>query len=159
MELVDVLRFLNVLSAGLEAGGQLSVLLVVVPVKRHWPTELSVRVHQPMLHTLPDRYLRPLGFVTGISALLILGLAAIGETELETASIVLTLLGLPAAIGVAVLSEAFNKPTNRIILTWSSEDIPADYARIRDRWDRIHVMRTASGLIAFVCFAAAALIG
>lgn len=154
MEVLDqILRFVNVSTAALMSGGQLLVLMVIVPVKREWTIPLSVRVHQAMLHTLPDRYLLPSGIVSGITAVAILVI----HRDLNALIVVLYLAGLLGSVGVAVTSERFNKPMNRIILGWTEADIPPTYPEMRDRWDRVHAVRTLSGLLALVCYLIAAL--
>jgi hypothetical protein len=151
--LISVLRFVNIVSAGVLGGGQLLVLRVIVPVKREWSTDLSVRVHQAMLHDLPDSYLLPAGAISGVTGALLL-LFQRNRTALGT---LCYLLGLVGSAGVAVTSERFNKPTNRMILGWRPEDIPANYPQIRDRWDRVHAVRTASGMLSFLAYLVAGL--
>jgi uncharacterized membrane protein len=151
---LDVLRFLNVLGAAIMAGGQLFVFMVIIPVKRRWPVNLSVQCHQAMLHTLPDRYLLPAGQASGLCAIALLFL----QHDLSKLPVLLRILGIMGLVGVAITSEAFNKPTNRVILTWSSDQVPADYPRMRDRWDRVHMIRTAFGMLALVSFLAASVL-
>jgi len=152
--MIEALRFINVLGAAIMAGGQLFVLMVVIPIKRQWDERRSVELHQASLHTLPDRYLLPAGVISGLAGLLWLVL----EFGSDRWATWLTLVGLLGIVGTAVTSQRFNKPTNRTILGWSLDAIPPGYAEIRDRWDRVHTIRTASGLLALTAFLLAAVL-
>jgi hypothetical protein len=155
---MKVLMFISILFAAFLAGGQLLVLMVIVPTKREWPTELSVRIHQAMLHTLPDRYLLPSGVISSLAGIAILVLNWVLGWHLSTAAVVFYFVGLLGSVGVVITSQRFNKPTNVRILGWQVQDIPADYPSIRDRWDRIHAIRTACGTTELICFIIASLV-
>lgn len=153
LRIIRLLTFINVWSAGIAAGGQLFVLLVIVPVKRQWPQKNSVELHQAMLHDLADRILLPATIISAVTAGLLLLLNRIYGRAVAP----LYLVGLLGSAGVAITSERFNKPTNRMILTWSSDAVPESYPQIRDRWDRVHTVRTVSGMLSFVAYLRGAL--
>lgn len=143
----------GVLAAAIAAGGQLLVLLVILPVMRRWPVSLSVKTHQAMLDKLPDRYLP---YCTGASlaaAIALLGL----HDHLPATSAGLITAGLVGTLGVLVISVAFTRPASKVIAGWSIETIPAAYSQIRNRWDRMHALRTLFGTAALVCYLTASL--
>ena len=146
------LRFVNVLSAAIVAGGQLTVLLVIVPVLGTFDTRLSVQVHRAMLGHQIDRFMKPLGITSLLSALVIVALGLLEAIRIPAASLALTCVGIAGTIGVIVTSRYFNVPTNRVIAEWSLSDIPEDYDRIRRRWDSVHRARASAGLLAATAY-------
>lgn len=152
MDLIDgLLQFINLFSAALVAGGQVAVLLVIIPVKRAWPTELSVKLHVAMLGHQIDRYMKPSGIISIVAAALLLVL----RHMVPPVSIAFTLVGMVGTLGVIITSRYFNVKTNAMMDTWSLDDIPADYPSIRDRWDRVHTIRASCGVLAFSAYAIA----
>lgn len=155
MPLFDtLLQFANLFSAALVAGGQVAVLLVIVPVKRVWPGELSVKLHVAMLGHQIDRYLKPSGIVALLSAAGIL----IFVRGWPAVSIALTVVGIMGSLGVVITSRYFNVKTNAMMETWSLDAIPAEYPSIRHRWDLVHTIRTSCGVLAFSCHALAVIL-
>src|ERR1043165_3510331 len=109
------LRFVNVLSAALAAGGQLTILLVIVPVLGAFETRLSVQVHVAMLGHQTDRFMKPLGIAALLSALVIVALGLLEAIRIPAASLALTCLGIAGTIGTIVTSRFFNVRTNRMM--------------------------------------------
>jgi len=148
------LRAVNVLGSGLAAGGQLTVLLAIVPVARMWPAERSIDLHRETLTHRPDRFLRPVSAASVACGIL----SQVVERRRSRTSVAWQLAGFGGMLGVLVLSERFEFPTNRMLLDLPSpEAVPDDYPRIRKTWDRIHALRAASGLTAAVCYTLSAL--
>jgi hypothetical protein len=149
-----VFAFGGILAAAIAAGGQFLVLLVILPVMRRWPVSLSVKTHQAMLDTLPDRYL-PL--CTGASLAAAIALLALHD-HLPATSTGLIALGVLGTVGVLVISVAVTRPSSKVIAGWSPETVPEDYRQLRDRWDRMHALRTFLGTAALVCYLTAGLV-
>jgi hypothetical protein len=147
------LRFVNVFLAAIVAGGQLLVLLAIVPVKRQWPQELSLKLHQDMLIVPPDRYLKPSVGAMFATAILILAL----RRDFTEPSGIFTAVGLASTIGVMITAQFWNFATNRVVRTLSLEPVPAEYAKLAQRWDTAHAVRTGFGVAAFVCYLIAGL--
>jgi hypothetical protein len=153
-----VLRSTNVLTASMVAGGQVTVLWVIVPVKRRFETPFAVRLHQAMLGRQIDRFMRPFGISSFVAGGLVLALDASKTFVRTPASLVLMGLGLLGTIGVAITSRGFNVPTNRTIDRWTPETIPSGYQTIRDRWDRIHAIRSFCGVFALTSYLLSAML-
>ena len=148
-----LLHFVNVFAAAIVAGGLVAVLLVIVPVKRAFPPRLSVQIHLAMLGNQIDRYMKPFGIVAGLSGLALLALMP-AYTALR---VVPQLVGLLGSIGVIITSRYYNVPSNRTMTTWDLDALPPGYPEWRDRWDRVHLLRTTSGLAALAGYLANAL--
>jgi hypothetical protein len=141
--LLHALTFVNVFSAALVAGGQICVLLVIVPIKRRWPVRPSVELHLAMLGHQIDRYMKPSGILSGLTALAILALLPVRPPAVVGAMA----LGLLGTLGVVITSRFFNVRANRSMESWNLDALPADYDAFRDRWDRVHAIRTGCGAL------------
>jgi hypothetical protein len=142
--ILQVLHFANIFAAALVAGGLVFVLMVIVPAKRALPPRPSVEVHLAMLCGQPDRYMKPLGIISGLLAIVLVVLLR----EATPVKVAPLLVGLVGSLGVFITSHFFNVQTNRQIESWSLDALPANYPEVRNRWDRVHAIRTAAGLLA-----------
>ena len=59
--------------------------------------------------------------------------------------------------GMLALTFAGNMPVNLAVLRWEEPGDPADWRRLRRRWDRIHTVRIALDISAFVLLVASCL--
>ena len=107
-----------------------------------------------MLGHLTDRYMKPSGTISGLCAFALLALVPAHDAV----SLVLLVVGLVGMLGVVITSRYINVPTNREMATWSLDALPADYEQRRNRWDRVHAVRTGNGLLALAGFLASALV-
>jgi uncharacterized membrane protein len=152
--LIQILRFINISAAAVGAGGLLMVLMVIVPAKRAMDARQSVLIHLAMLCGQPDRFMKPAGITAGLSGVVLLILLR-NHTPAEIA---LLAVGLVGSLGVVSFSHFFNVKTNALIQSWSPETVPPNYPEVRNTWDRIHTVRTAAGLLAFVGYLTSALV-
>lgn len=53
-------------------------------------------------------------------------------------------------IACILISALGNKPIDKTIMTWTPDNLPANWSIFRDRWWLLHIMRTISELIALV---------
>jgi hypothetical protein len=153
-----VLCFVNVFAAAIVAGGQVVVLLVIIPTKRRFATRVSVEVHNAMLGHQIDRFMKPAGIVSMATAVAILVLHLLNVLTLSRASVAAYLVGIVGTTGVIIMSRFFNVPTNRMMEQWSLDAIPENYPMIRDRWDLVHTIRDSFGVLALTGYLAAALL-
>jgi apolipoprotein N-acyltransferase len=135
-------------AAGLVAGGQLFVLIAIVPLRRRWPDAIVIPVHQDLLAITADKWLRPVlgvAFTTGIAALAV-------HHDVDGVSGVSMIVALVACAGVMVMSFRFNFPLNRRVAELERAESGGAYAELGRRWDVAHGARTAFGTIAFAAF-------
>ena len=140
---VTALRFVNLFAAGLLGGGLVMVLLGIIPTLRTFPAQIDHRVHLTFDRNA-DRFMPASGVVAGLTAILLLALDS-DRTALGVAAYV---VGLVGSVAIAVLSELYLRPTNRRFRSLSSDDLPPEYPRQRETWNRVHGVRTALGLLA-----------
>jgi hypothetical protein len=146
----DPVQVANLVLAALMAGGILIVQVAVVPSIHRLPTADGVR-----LHVRVDRYIEySLPAFTVLTAAT--GAAVLARNDgLTGADQRLVMIGIAATLVVAVISHYRNRRLNLRLRSWRSELPPTAYRALRRSWDRWHVVRTATGLAALVCFAVA----
>jgi hypothetical protein len=150
--LLEALRFVNLFSAALVAGGLVMILMVVVPAKRSFPHDFSVKVHLAMLHDAPDVYMKPAGIVSALTGVALLLL----PRGMSWAYVVALVVGLLGTVGVVITSRYFNVRTNLMMSKW--ESVPDNYPEVRQGWDNVHTVRTACGVTAFTGYLLASLL-
>jgi uncharacterized membrane protein len=151
--LIRVIRFVNIFCAGISAGGLVMILMALVPTMNNFEPNMSLQVHNEVDHHV-DRYMRPSTATSGVSAILLLLLYLKLKRKYSAA---FTALGLVGTLGVILTSEFINVPTNKMLQTWSPGQVPADYPQVRAKWDKVHVVRTSSGLLALSSYTLATL--
>lgn len=152
--MLRLLRFVNSLAAGVEAGGQLFVLTSVLPAARSATPVDSARLHRDLLIEGPYRFIIPAHFISMFTAIATLPFLARNGRR---SSIGLTLAGIASLGVITFISIRFEFPINRTVAGWPSDRVSEEYASLRRRWDTIHAFRTALGVTALGCFTLAAL--
>ncbi len=70
----------------------------------------------------------------------------------------LTAVGVACTIVATTTTLLVNVPINsEIINVWSVNDPPADWVRVRDRWNLFHAVRTVLAVVALFCLLVAAI--
>lgn len=57
----------------------------------------------------------------------------------------------------AVVTRFGNQPINAIVMTWTVRAPPANWAQLRDQWWQWHIVRTVTGIAAFLLLVGEAL--
>jgi len=134
---------LATVSTGLLVGVELAVAVVVNPILTALPigSMIDGRSHGARMlgRAMPPWYIG--------STLLI---AAFALTAWGTASAVLALVAVGLLLSTVVLSLAILVPINNRSATWTAEDHPAEWRTLQQRWDRLHGVRVALIVAAFV---------
>lgn len=141
-----IVRGVNVLATGILAGGFVMVLTSLVPARRELPASTAVQLYQ-ITNPRINRYV-PQTAITAAASALVLLVWRRGTTSIST---IFTLLGFLCSIGVGVISVFGHGPINRTIASWSPSAVPAEFPQLRERWDRLHMLRTAVGVLALIC--------
>jgi uncharacterized membrane protein len=151
-EFVDAVWFVNLLCAGITAGGQVAFSLGVLPVVRRLDTSQSLRLHQWFLDHKGEWHLPITHNLTVITAIVIL----VAEHD-DAAPTAFAAVGLALSLVGYVVSLAGNIPLNNRLRRENADSPPDDYPALRRRWDLLQLTRTVTGLLAFGCFIVAAL--
>ena len=152
--ILDVIRVVNLLTAGIVAGGQAFCLVALVRSLPEYAPAMSVFVHQHSMTDRPHHFLRVVAVATVLSAAALVVLLMVDDQALPLA---LTAAALVATVVSGVLSSR-EWPINEEIKAWGAEPKLDRYAVLRRTWDSRHVKRTWLSLAAFVLFAAAVVV-
>jgi hypothetical protein len=150
---VEVLRFINLLLAGIVAGGQVLVLLTTTRVIRGLTPALAIQMHQAILDDHADKHMPPAAFIATLSALIIL----IVHYHLSHTSGIFTALGILCTVGVIGVSLSLVRRSNEQIHGWSEGTATEGALQARQAWDRAQTFRTALGVAALASYIIGAL--
>jgi uncharacterized membrane protein len=150
-KVVKITRYASLLCCGVLAGIAVTVLVPELALRR-LPGPEYVRVRQAEF-----------GFLTwSISAVFVPTLIAVAMLVVQArkahspalrpavAALILLLLSL-------VITAVVNGPINVEQLSWNAQAPPPDWARVRDRWQIAHAVRTVAIVLAFGYLATAIL--
>jgi len=137
-----MVRVAAVASSVLSSGVLFGTVASLSPSKRDFNSSTYVTVQQATI-----RNLRPvMGSLLPTSVLA--NLAVLVTTDRADAragrNAITGLLGPLAAL---LLTARFELPINSQVLAWDPAHPPADWTATRDRWETVHLIRTAAALI------------
>lgn len=92
--------------------------------------------------------------VLGTSALALVAVTAILSRS-DTLAFALGLVALAFFAGDMIITLTKNVPINKRVQGWAVEAPPADWASVRDRWERFHTFRSILVVTGFAFLAAA----
>jgi uncharacterized membrane protein len=147
--MLEVVRFVNVVLAGLLAGNELGTKVAVHPALERLGVPERIRAEQEVTR----RYAAIMPFwmssVVG-SCVLALALARGKPGFLPT------LAGTACFVGMMASTLVGNVPINDRVLELSPETDGEEFAELRERWDRLHTLRVALNVagLAFLCVGA-----
>ena len=92
--------------------------------------------------------------VLGASTLALVAVTAILSRS-DTLAFALGLIALAFFAGDMIITLTKNVPINKRVQRWAVEAPPADWASVRDRWERFHTFRSILAVTGFAFLAAA----
>jgi uncharacterized membrane protein len=136
-----IIRYLNIIMAGLLAGIILGVWLGYNPktlsistyVEQQQSVIKALNTLMPLLGLLTTILTLTSGFLQKNNKVIFI--------TLLIAALFLIISGLVTRLG--------NQPINSIVMTWNKENVPADWTELRDKWWSFHIIRTLTALVAF----------
>ena len=146
-------RFVNLLLVGLLAGLLVGVFLVELALLEVGPAVYTA-VQKPK-HEVFQPVMPVLDTLVIVSGLLVLFLIP----DRKTWVFGLAVVGVACTTALTATTLLVNVPINtEIINIWSVENPPADWAKVRDRWNFFHSLRTVLAVVAFSCLLLAAVL-
>jgi hypothetical protein len=136
----SIIRFLNIILAGLLAGTSFGIWLGFNPLNLSPATYVEQQQHTILsLNVLMSSLVVLATIVTLLSAFL----------QRKDRPVFITLL-IAALFFIAciLISLLGNQPINYLIMSWTADSLPNNWAILRDRWWSLHIMRTIAELIA-----------
>ena len=147
--IVFVFDFASLVLAGLLVGVMLAVCFIFNP--RGLDASTYVTQQQWGVRTLHPK-VPPLGIATVIASLVA---ALLPRSDTRHTLLLYIATGLLIAAGL--ITKLLNMPVNAVVMTWSPQAPPGDWANMRDAWWRWHILRLTAGGIGFGMLVVAAL--
>lgn len=144
-----IIRFANVILAGLIAGILLGILLGFNPM--NYSASTYIEQQQGAIKAL-NTLMPILGLITIIFTFVSAFFQRNNKVVLATlitAAILLIISGLITKFG--------NQPINQIVMTWQQTEVPNSWTDLRDRWWTLHQIRATTTLFAFFLIAGASI--
>ena len=139
--LLLIIRFLNILMAGLIAGALFGIWIGYNP--HSFSSGTYVEYQQSVIKALNT--LMP---VLGLITIVLTVISALMQRENKG-----VLISLLVAAGLLIISGLVtrfgNQSINAIVMTWDKLNVPGNWGELRDKWWSFHVIRTVSALAAF----------
>ena len=152
--LLTIARFVNLFLVALLAGllvGVFIIELALLEVSASVYTAVQKPKHEVFAPIMP--VLDTLIIVSGLLVVLL------QIRDRKTWVLGLTAIGVVCTIALTATTLLVNVPINsEIINTWSVKNPPADWAQVRDLWNRFHAIRTVLAVVALLCLLLAAMI-
>lgn len=147
--LTNFVDFISLLFASLVVGSMFGLWLGLNPFDL--PAGVYVAQHQQLVRGL-NVVLPVMGAVT-----IVFTLAAAFLARDQPARLTLLLVTAACLIAAGLVTRFLNQPINAIVMTWSADSPPANWAQLRDDWWRWHVVRAGAGVVGLCLLIAATL--
>lgn len=144
---MEWLSIVAVVVVGLMVGVELSVAFVMNPIFGRLPQEAGIAARSDGARMLGR--VMPFWYIG--STLLVVGTALAVPAAAGPAWVAVALLLVSVVMSVTLLV-----PINNRSKVWTPETVPADWRAQKSRWDRLHLVRLALIVAAFVLVAVAA---
>ena len=146
--MVDAIQFSAILFTALSMSVHFGTWLTEQPIRTTSSAALFIEVHQGR-----DRVAARVMPILGNVAIVFVALGVFFAREVP-AAFALSLAGLVLVIGDMVVTLLGNVPINRLVQSWRPNEPPAEWKRLRDRWERLHTLRTLLIVSGFALYAA-----
>jgi hypothetical protein len=134
--IVEVVQFVALILTALVMGVHFGTWLTERPLRMTHSGALFIEVHQGR-----DRVVARVMPILGSLALVFLALGVFSMRTVPTA-IAVSLAGLVLCIGDMLVTVIVNVPINRQVQSWQPDAPPAEWERLRDRWEKFHSIRS-----------------
>jgi hypothetical protein len=138
--IISVIRFLNIIVAALLAGISVGIWIGFNPLDLSPSTYIEQQ--QNTIRSLNVLMISLVVFATVIT--IISAFLQKGNKE----DFIVLLIASLFFISCILISRFGNQSINKIIMTWTTDSLPANLSELRDKWWSFHIMRTIAELIA-----------
>ena len=149
--LVKITRYVSLLGCGMLAGVAVTVLVLELALRRLNGQEYA-RVRQAEF-----AFFTPFIGAVLLSTLVAVAMLVIHARKTHSIALGPAVIALVLLLLALLVSLAVNGPVNVDQLSWNVQAPPTDWARIRDRWQIAHAVRTLAILLALGYLSAAIL--
>ena len=136
-----IIRFLNILMAGLIAGTLFGIWIGYNP--QSYSAQTYIEHQQSVIKSLNT--LMPL---LGLFTIILTIISAFMQRNYQ--SVFITLLIAAIFLIISGLVTRFgNQPINSIVMTWDKTSVPNNWTELRDKWWSLHIIRAVTSMVAF----------
>jgi uncharacterized membrane protein len=153
IEMEQVLQLAVIFFAALATGGLMVNWIGLGRAMSRLSVSTYVEFHQATNHTF-NPYM-PIVVVGAILGGVVLALVSPGIQSLSAA---LAIAGSVCYVAVVAIALSTDVRINKQIARWSVESPPGDWATIRARWVRFHIVRTLFSLPGLTCYVLSCLV-
>jgi hypothetical protein len=146
--MIAIVQFFALLLTALSMSVHFGTWLTERPIRRTQSGPLFVEVHKGR-----DDVAARVMPILGNAAIVFVVLATFFARTVP-AAFLLSVLGLVLIIGDMAVTLKGNVPINRVVQSWQPDAPPPEWREIRDRWERLHSIRTALIVAGFAFLAA-----
>ncbi|GEM_PF-757942 len=147
MNLLNLSRFINLLSTGLLTGILFGDRWGTTPVR---PT-LSASCFTQFQQGLHLNYVPLMPILMGISILSGVTASLLLRRFFKSRDFLFTAAGTLCIAGVFILTLIVNVPINNALMTWQITAPPPDWQELWRPWEQSHTVRTVVAVAGFVC--------
>jgi len=148
--LYRIVRLANLMLAGMLAGNEFGTWAAVHPSLGKLGPEERIRAEQEITRRYAAIMPVWMGSTIASSVLAVL-------LSRESAGFRSTLLGAACFVGMLVSTRVGNVPINNRVLEMDPKNDQEEFARLRERWDRLHTLRVALNVVGLGFLVASAL--
>ena len=143
-----VLAVLTTSATGLMVGVEFAVAVVINPITLRLPIAGSIAARSEGARMLGR--VMPIWYIASLILTVALAVFTWGTAAATASLVAAALLVISVVMSVTLLV-----PINNRSKTWTPDDHPADWRELLQRWDRLHYVRVAIIVAAFVLIAVA----
>jgi uncharacterized membrane protein len=136
MKISDIVRFANLVLAETLTGNELGTLAAVHPALEDLRPSERMRAEQEVTRRFGA--IMPFWMGSTVVSCVLAVLVSRGSAGFRS-----TLLGAACFVGMLVSTRIGNVPINERVLEMDPQSDQEEFARLRERWDRLHSLRVA----------------
>lgn len=149
---IEIFQFVAVVLTSLSMGVHFGTWITEAPLRETRSGALFTEVQQGR-----DRVAARIMPILGNAAILSVGVCVVLVRAVPGA-FALSLIALVLIVGDMAVTLTGNVPINKQVQSWNVAAPPLEWAELRDRWERLHTIRTLLIVSGFVLFVAAVVI-
>lgn len=142
---LSIIRFLNIILAGLLAGVSFGIWVGFNPA--HLSPSTYIEQQQ---NTISSLSVLMTSLVVAASVITIISAFSQRNDKITFITLLLAALFFIACILISALG---NRPIDNVVMTWTHNTLPTNWEILRDKWWSFHIMRTVAELAALVLVA------
>lgn len=151
IEVILIVQFIAILLTALAMGIHFGTWLTEDPIRKTNSASMFIEIHQGR-----DRVVARVMPILGSLALVFVAIGVF-FMRYNLLAFTFSIIGLLFLISDMLVTIGINVPINIKVQSWQSITPPADWALLRDRWEKFHSIRSLFAVLGFAFFVAGVL--